>query len=149
MGDHTVVIKYVPWVGDSKRALDEYSSSIFLGGQNTITMANVCEDSLLAAPLMLDLVILMELMTRMSYKAPGDSEFQSFNVIASILSYLLKAPLVPQGTPVINALFRQRMSIENLMRVATGLPIDSFLMLEQKTVPSRLYPDARPAGPSQ
>jgi myo-inositol-1-phosphate synthase len=30
--DHCVVIKYVPFVGDSKRALDEYSSSIFMNG---------------------------------------------------------------------------------------------------------------------
>merc|ERR1712004_651375 len=33
--DHEVVIKYVPFVGDSKRALDEYSSEIFMGGTNT------------------------------------------------------------------------------------------------------------------
>ena len=30
--DHVVVIKYIPHVGDSKRAMDEYTSSIFLGG---------------------------------------------------------------------------------------------------------------------
>ncbi len=30
--DHIVVIKYVPYVGDSKRALDEYTSEIFMGG---------------------------------------------------------------------------------------------------------------------
>lgn len=30
--DHVVVIKYVPYVGDSKRAMDEYSSEIFMGG---------------------------------------------------------------------------------------------------------------------
>lgn len=29
--DHTVVIKYVPSVGDSKRAMDEYVSEIFMG----------------------------------------------------------------------------------------------------------------------
>ncbi len=28
--DHCVVIKYVPYVGDSKRAMDEYTSEIFL-----------------------------------------------------------------------------------------------------------------------
>ena len=31
--DHCVVIKYVPYVGDSKRALDEYTSEIFMGGK--------------------------------------------------------------------------------------------------------------------
>ena len=49
--DHVVVIKYVPSVGDSKRALDEYESEIFMGGRNTISMHNTCEDSLLASPL--------------------------------------------------------------------------------------------------
>merc|ERR1711964_733947 len=36
--DHCVVIKYVPNVGDSKRALDEYTSKIFMNGTNTIVM---------------------------------------------------------------------------------------------------------------
>jgi len=58
------VIKYVPFVGDSKRALDEYSSQIFLGGINTISTYNICEDSLLAVPIMIDMVILGELFTR-------------------------------------------------------------------------------------
>lgn len=35
--DHTVVIKYMPAVGDSKRALDEYYSEIFMGGHQTIS----------------------------------------------------------------------------------------------------------------
>merc|ERR1719424_57819 len=29
--DHIVVIKYLPYVGDSKRAMDEYISEIFMG----------------------------------------------------------------------------------------------------------------------
>lgn len=44
---HTqVVIKYVPFVGDSKRAMDEYTSEICMGGYNTIVMHNTCEVSL-------------------------------------------------------------------------------------------------------
>lgn len=31
--DHCVVIKYVPYVGDSKRAMDEYISEMFMGGK--------------------------------------------------------------------------------------------------------------------
>jgi myo-inositol-1-phosphate synthase len=42
--DHVVVIKYVPYVADSKRAMDEYTSEIFMGGRNTIVMHNTCED---------------------------------------------------------------------------------------------------------
>ena len=42
-----VVIKYVPYVGDSKRAMDEYSSEIMMGGSNTIALHNTCEVSIL------------------------------------------------------------------------------------------------------
>ena len=41
--DHIVVIKYVPAVGDSKRAIDEYHSEIFCGGRSTINIFNECE----------------------------------------------------------------------------------------------------------
>lgn len=54
------MIKYIPSVGDSKRAMDEYTSEIFMGGKNTIVIHNTCEDSLLAAPLIMDLIILAE-----------------------------------------------------------------------------------------
>jgi len=84
--DHCVVIKYVPYVKDSKRALDEYVSRIFMGGHNTITLNNVCEDSLLAAPLMLDLVILTELMERISWKTPNMAKAEKFDVVLSFLS---------------------------------------------------------------
>merc|ERR1719443_2402051 len=70
--DHCVVIKYIPTVGDSKRAMDEYTSEIFMGGTNTIVMHNTCEDSLLAAPLILDLTILCELMTRVRFRKDGE-----------------------------------------------------------------------------
>jgi myo-inositol-1-phosphate synthase len=35
--DHCVVIKYMPAVGDNKRALDEYYAEIFMGGHQTIS----------------------------------------------------------------------------------------------------------------
>lgn len=41
--DHLVVIKYIPSVGDSKRAMDEYISSIGMGGINTLVIHNTCE----------------------------------------------------------------------------------------------------------
>lgn len=62
--NHCVVIKYVPYVGDSKRAMDEYTSEIFLHGKNTLVIHNTCEDSLLASPIILDLVIISELCER-------------------------------------------------------------------------------------
>jgi myo-inositol-1-phosphate synthase len=130
--DHCVVIKYVPYVGDSKRAMDEYTSEIFLGGHNTLAIHNTCEDSLLAAPVMIDLVVLCELMTRIQYRAPDMEQFESFATVLSVLSYLLKAPMVPAGTPVVNALSRQRECIENIMRACIGLPPSNNMLLEYK-----------------
>uniref|UniRef100_A0A8C3NLV6 inositol-3-phosphate synthase n=1 Tax=Geospiza parvula TaxID=87175 RepID=A0A8C3NLV6_GEOPR len=114
--DHCVVIKYVPYVGDSKRALDEYTSEIMMGGTNTIVIHNTCEDSLLASPIILDLAILTELCQRISFCTEADPEFQGFHSVLSILAFLCKAPLVPEGSPVVNALFRQRSCIENILR---------------------------------
>lgn len=65
------LLQYIPYVGDSKRAMDEYTSEIFMGGKNTIVLHNTCEDSLLAAPIILDLVLLAELSTRIQLKAEG------------------------------------------------------------------------------
>uniref|UniRef100_A0A8C7WWW7 inositol-3-phosphate synthase n=1 Tax=Oryzias sinensis TaxID=183150 RepID=A0A8C7WWW7_9TELE len=130
--DHCVVIKYVPYVGDSKRAMDEYTSEIMMGGLNTIAMHNTCEDSLLASPIILDLVILTELCQRVSIKPQGEEDFQSFHSVLALLSYLCKAPMVPSGTPVINAFFRQRACIENIMRACLGLPPQNHMMLEHK-----------------
>jgi len=131
--DHVVVIKYVPFVRDSKRAMDEYCSEIFMGGLNTIAMHNTCEDSLLAAPLMIDLVILSEMMQRIEYKAGAMEEYSRFESVLSILSFLLKAPVVNEGAPVINALFKQRACIVNVMRACLGLPPVNDMHLEHQT----------------
>lgn len=128
--DHCIVIKYLPYVGDSKRALDEYTFSIFMGGEQVIVMHNTCQDSLLAAPLMLDLVILTELMQRVTMTEAGCDQKHQMDTVLSILSYMLKAPMVPQGTPVVNALNRQKQAIENLLRAMIGLPADNSMMLE-------------------
>ncbi|XP_068643969.1 inositol-3-phosphate synthase 1-like [Aristolochia californica] len=130
--DHVIVIKYVPYVGDSKRALDEYTSEIFMGGKSTIVLHNTCEDSLLAAPIILDLVLLAELSTRIQLKADGEAKFHSFHPVATILSYLTKAPLVPPGTPVVNALSKQRAMLENIMRACIGLAPENNMILEYK-----------------
>jgi len=125
--DHCIVIKYVPHVGDSKRAMDEYTSEMFMGGHNTIVLHNTCEDSLLAAPLMIDLVLLAELCGRIKYRVDPAAEFESFHPVLSMLSYLIKAPIVPAGAPVVNSLFRQRACIENVFRACVGLkPINNM-----------------------
>ena len=88
--DHCVVIKYMPAVGDNKRALDEYYAEIFMGGHQTISLFNVCEDSLLASPLIIDLVLVAEMMTRISWKTNDNEEYKGFHSVLSILSYMLK-----------------------------------------------------------
>ena len=130
--DHVVVIKYVPYVADSKRAMDEYTSEIFMGGKNTIVMHNTCEDSLLATPLIYDLVILGELCERIKIKKEGQDDWEGFHPVLSLLSYMLKAPLVPNGAPVINALFTQRQCIINVMRACLGLAPDNHMTLEHR-----------------
>jgi myo-inositol-1-phosphate synthase len=55
--------------------MDEYCSEIFLGGQHTLVLYNVCEDSLLAAPLILDLILLTELFERVYYKTDSMPDF--------------------------------------------------------------------------
>uniref|UniRef100_A0A8C6UGA9 inositol-3-phosphate synthase n=1 Tax=Neogobius melanostomus TaxID=47308 RepID=A0A8C6UGA9_9GOBI len=130
--DHCVVIKYVPYVGDSKRAMDEYTSEIMMGGTNTLAIHNTCEDSLLASPIILDLVILTELCQRISVRVQGEKEYQSFHSVLAILAFLCKAPLVPPGAPVINAFFSQRACIENILRACLGLPPQNHMLLEHK-----------------
>jgi len=130
--DHVVVIKYVPYVADSKRAMDEYTSEIFMGGKNTIVMHNTCEDSLLATPLIYDLVILGELCERITMKKETDDKWEHFHPVLSLLCYMLKAPLVPNGAPVVNALFTQRCAIVNVMRACLGLCADNHMTLEHR-----------------
>jgi myo-inositol-1-phosphate synthase len=135
--DHCVVIKYMPAVGDNKRALDEYYAEIFMGGHQTISIFNVCEDSLLASPLIIDLVLVTEMMTRVQWRATSDNEaevkeYAGFNAVLSVLSYMLKAPLTPTGTPVINSLAKQRAALTNIFRACVGLEPESDMTLEHK-----------------
>ncbi|KAN0012488.1 hypothetical protein ACTFIU_007792 [Dictyostelium citrinum] len=130
--DHVIVIKYVPYVGDSKRAMDEYTSQIFMGGHNTIVLHNTCEDSLLAAPIILDLVILAEVTSRITMKKQNDDQFSTFHPVLSLLSYLLKAPIVPKNAQVVNALFKQRACIENIFKACVGIAPDNNMLLEQR-----------------
>lgn len=139
--DHLVVIKYAPSVGDDKRALDEYYSELLMGGRNTLSVFNICEDSLLATPLILDLTILAELMTRVTYRQlpdlsarPSDDElpFQPLYSVLSLLSYMLKAPLVKPGTDVVNSLNRQRQALEQFMKACIGLDHHGDLLLDTR-----------------
>lgn len=132
--DHCIVIKYVPAVGDSKVAMDEYHSELMLGGHNTVSIHNVCEDSLLATPLIVDLVVMTEFLTRISYRRSGSesSEFEKLHSVLSFLSYWLKAPLTRVGAEPVNGLNKQRSALENLIRGLVGLAPVNDLKFEER-----------------
>lgn len=102
------------------------------GGKNTLVIHNTCEDSLLAAPIILDLVLLAELITRIELRKDGEPAFHGLHPVAVLLSYLTKAPLVPFGTPVVNALSKQRAMLENVMRACIGLAPENNMLMEFK-----------------
>mmetsp|Transcript_22693 Transcript_22693/g.90910 ORF Transcript_22693/g.90910 Transcript_22693/m.90910 type:complete len:144 (+) Transcript_22693:1506-1937(+) len=73
--DHVVVVKYVPFLGDSKRDVSEYTAETFLDSHYTMIMHNECLDSALCAPLIIDLAVLCELFQRVgrSFKSASTS----------------------------------------------------------------------------
>lgn len=89
--------------------------------------------------MIIDLVVIAEMMTRIQWKAAqtgaadaGTQEYKSFHSVLSILSYMLKAPLTPPGTPVINSLAKQRGALTNIFRACVGLEPESDMTLEHK-----------------
>ena len=121
--DHIVVIKYCPFVGDSKRAIDEYTSEIFLQGHNTIMTYNVCETSLLAAPLLIDVCILAELMTRISIDS------KPMGPALSYLSYFFKAPSTNHSEYILNSFTRQMKALTSLLKACAGYAPDDATLL--------------------
>lgn len=107
-----------------------------MGGLNTVVIHNTCEDSLLATPLIIDLVLLAELCERVKFKIhsdkSNDDDFQSFNSVLSLLSYLLKCPLVERNANAVNSLFKQRYYIENTLRALLSLPPINFMDFKYK-----------------
>ena len=59
-----------------------------LGGRSTVNVQNVCQDSLLAVPLILDLAIIAELCTRVEVREPGSKDFNKLYSVLSLLSYV-------------------------------------------------------------
>ncbi|PWN18955.1 putative myo-inositol 1-phosphate synthase [Microstroma glucosiphilum] len=134
--DHCIVIKYLPAVGDGKVAMDDYYSELTLGGRNRIMVSNICEDSLLATPILMDLVLLAELMTRITYtdgdSANAEESYKTMYTIMSLLSFSLKAPLAKKGREAVNAISRQRNGLANFMKGLIGLPPNDDVLLESR-----------------
>ena len=83
-------------------------------------------------------MILAELLTRIQYREIATSpstnatEFTPLYSVLSLLSYMLKAPLVKPGTDVVNALGRQRNALEMFMKACLGLEGQGDLLLETR-----------------
>jgi myo-inositol-1-phosphate synthase len=116
--DHIVVIKYVPAVGDSKRAMDEYYSELVFDGRSTISIHNTCEDTLLAIPLMFDIVMFSEFFSRV------DDERYIMSENLPLMSFFFKAPAVKMPT---NAFFTQLTGLRNFFRKCVGLDIPDYI----------------------
>ena len=136
--DHTVVIKYVPHVGDSKRALDEYISDIFMNGSNTISIYNTCEDTLLAVPIMIDIICFAALLADVEIAQINDAQgpvravtrdvvsklkFKPITNLMPVMSLFFKAPLprTADRSDVVNAFAAQRAAMEDFVRAIAGL----------------------------
>ena len=114
-------------------------------GTDDQNIFNECQDSLLATPLIFDLAILAELLTRVTYReipatAAGaaaetaeTAEFKPLYSVLSLLSFMLKAPLVKPGTDVINSLSRQRNGLEAFLKACLGLEGSGDLLLATRT----------------
>lgn len=108
-----------------------------MGGRNVLSIYNVCEDSLLAVPLILDLVILAELMTRVTCRNPEDGPdglYKPMHSVLSLLSYMTKAPLCKPGHEVVNSLARQRGALEAFFKACIGLAHTEDLNLASRTM---------------
>eukprot|EP00171_Calliarthron_tuberculosum_P009813 IDg9813t1 len=136
--DHVVVVKYVPFLNDSKRDVSEYTSETFMNCHYTTIMHNTCLDSALCAPLILDLAVLSELFSRVEFCVEdsrgnfNDADFTSMETALSVLGFYMKIPRTPPREPIVNALARQKACIENLLRALVGLPPESHMLLETK-----------------
>lgn len=94
-----------------------------MNGTNTISSYNICEDSLLAVPLMYDMIVLGELFSRMLING------ERMGPVMSYLSFFFKAPITNHEEYVVNSFSRQRDTLCNLLKTAAGiLPDDSTLL---------------------
>ena len=106
---HKVRINYYPPRGDQKEGWDNIDIFGWLGYPMQIKVDFLCRDSILAAPLVLDLALLMDL----SHRA-GLSGIQEW------LSFYYKSPIVPEGLYAENNLFVQLGKLKNTLRWMQG-----------------------------
>jgi myo-inositol-1-phosphate synthase len=119
---HKIRINYYPPRGDDKEAWDNIDIFGWLGYPMQIKVNFLCRDSILAAPIALDLVLFMDLAKR----TPG---LQSIGV-QEWLSFYLKAPQTAEGLYPEHDLFIQSMKLKNTLRHIMGADLITHLGLE-------------------
>jgi myo-inositol-1-phosphate synthase len=119
---HKVRINYYPPRGDNKEGWDNIDIFGWLGYPMQIKVDFLCRDSILAAPIVLDLVLLMDLAKRTpSLCGIGIQEW---------LSFYFKSPITPPGLYPEHDLFIQSMKLKNTMRHIRGEEMITHLGLE-------------------
>ena len=112
---HKVRINYYPPRNDSKESWDNIDIFGWMGYPMQIKINFLCRDSILAAPVLLDLCLLSDLAAR-----AGKCGTQRF------LSFFLKAPMhdYTKGEEPVNHLFQQYTMLKNAIREMGGYEPD-------------------------
>src|SRR5687767_12815177 len=116
---HVVRINYYPPRGDNKEGWDAIDIFGWLGYKMQIKIDFMCRDSILAAPLALDLALFMDLAQRAGMK--GVQEW---------LSFYFKAPQTAPGLYPEHDIFIQLMKLKNTLRHMRGEDLITHLGLE-------------------
>jgi myo-inositol-1-phosphate synthase len=116
---HKVRINYYPPRGDNKEGWDNIDIFGWLGYPMQIKVDFLCRDSILAAPLVLDLALFMDLAAR-----AGMSGIQEW------LSFYFKSPMVAEALYPEHDLFIQLKKLKNTLRHLMGEELITHLGLE-------------------
>ena len=117
--DHKVRIEYYPPRGDNKEGWDNIDIFGWLGYPMQIKINFLCRDSILAAPLVLDLALFLDLAQR-----AGMSGIQEW------LSFYFKSPMAAPGLYPEHDIFIQLMKLKNTLRWMKGEELITHLGLE-------------------
>jgi myo-inositol-1-phosphate synthase len=116
---HKVRIDYYPPRGDAKEGWDNIDLFGWLGYPMQIKVNFLCRDSILAAPVVLDLALFMDLAARASFQ--GTQEW---------LSFYFKNPMTAPGLYPEHDLFIQLTKLKNTLRWMAGDEVISHLGTE-------------------
>ena len=116
---HVVRINYYPPRGDNKEGWDNIDIFGWLGYKMQIKIDFLCRDSILAAPIVLDLAMFMDLAAR-----------SGMGGIQEWLSFFFKSPMTPQGLYPEHDLFIQLMKLKNTLRHLRGEELITHLGTE-------------------